>query len=106
MTTKRKQPRSTQRTLRELVLIISALSAVSAVASLVAQSKPRARDLGVAPGVYAPGPLNAITDVAGVRVGQTTVIEGDRVRTGVTAVVPHGGNVFQDKVAGATFVGN
>jgi D-aminopeptidase len=106
MTTKRKQPRSTQRTLRDVVLIVSALAAVSAVASLVAQSKPRARDLGIAPGVYAPGPLNAITDVAGVRVGQTTVIEGDNVRTGVTAVVPHGGNVFQDKVAGATFVGN
>jgi D-aminopeptidase len=92
--------------LRELVLIISALSAASAVASLIAQSRPRARDLGVAPGVYAPGPLNAITDVADVRVGQTTIIEGDRVRTGVTAVVPHGGNVFQDKVAGATFIGN
>jgi D-aminopeptidase len=50
--------------------------------------------------------LNAITDVDGVRVGHTTVIEGDRVRTGVTAIVPHGGNVFQDKVAGAVFVGN
>src|SRR5260221_7988152 len=88
-----------------VLLIISALSAFSAV-NLRSQPKPRARDLGVAPGVYAPGPLNAITDVAGVRVGQTTVIEGDRVRTGVTAVVPHTGNVFQDKVAGATFVGN
>ena len=71
-----------------------------------AQSRPRSRDLGVAPGVHAPGPLNAITDVDGVRVGHTTIIEGDRVRTGVTAVVPHGGNVFQDKVAGAVFVGN
>jgi len=68
--------------------------------------KPRAREIGVAPGVMAPGPLNAITDVPDVRVGQTTVIDGDRVRTGVTAVVPHGGNVFQDKVAGAVFVGN
>jgi D-aminopeptidase len=68
--------------------------------------KPRARDLGIAPGVYTPGALNAITDVAGVRVGHTTVVDGDRVRTGVTAIVPHGGNVFQDKVAGAVFVGN
>lgn len=68
--------------------------------------RPRARDAGIAPGVLAPGPRNAITDVEGVRVGHATVLEGDRVRTGVTAVIPHGGNVFQDKVAGAVFVGN
>ena len=71
-----------------------------------AQQRPRAREAGIAPGVLQPGPLNAITDVAGVKVGHTTVIEGDRVRTGVTAVVPHDGNVFQEKVAGAVFVGN
>jgi D-aminopeptidase len=71
-----------------------------------AQARPRARDVGVAPGVGATGPLNAITDVAGVRVGHTTIVEGDSVRTGVTAIVPHGGNVFQDKVAGSVFVGN
>lgn len=75
-------------------------------ASLDAQQRPRARDLGIAPGVLTPGALNAITDVEGVRVGQTTIVEGDRVRTGVTAIVPHGGNLFQDKVAGAVFVGN
>ncbi|HXH05271.1 MAG TPA: P1 family peptidase [Vicinamibacterales bacterium] len=68
--------------------------------------RPRARDLGVAPGVFAPGPLNAITDVAGVRVGHTTLVEGERVRTGVTAILPHGGNLFREKVAGAVFVGN
>jgi D-aminopeptidase len=56
--------------------------------------------------VFPPGPLNAITDVEGVRVGHTTLVEGEAVRTGVTAIVPHGGNVFQDKVAGAVFVGN
>jgi D-aminopeptidase len=72
----------------------------------VAQVRPRARQLGIAPGIYPPGPLNAITDVAGVRVGHTTIIEGDDVRTGVTAVVPHPGNVFEEKVAGAVFVGN
>src|SRR5213075_1277275 len=83
----------------------SALSALFAV-SVFGQPKPRARDLGVAPGVLPPGALNAITDVQGVRVGHTTIVEGDRVRTGVTAIVPHGGNVFQDKVAGAVFVGN
>jgi len=72
----------------------------------VAQPRPRARDLGIAPGVMTPGALNAITDVDGVRVGHTTIVEGDAVRTGVTAILPHGGNVFQDKVAGAVFVGN
>src|SRR6185295_11528285 len=85
-------------------------SAISAVFALLvgaeAQTKPRARDLGVAPGVFPPGALNAITDVEGVKVGHTTIVEGDRVRTGVTAIVPHGGNLFQDKVAGAIFVGN
>jgi D-aminopeptidase len=54
----------------------------------------------------APGPLNAITDVTGVLVGQTTVVTGDSVRTGVTAVLPHGGNLFREKVAGAVFIGN
>ncbi|HQZ18191.1 MAG TPA: P1 family peptidase, partial [Vicinamibacteria bacterium] len=72
----------------------------------MAAERPRARDLGITPGVLEPGPLNAITDVAGVRVGQVTLIEGDRVRTGVTAILPHAGNLFQDKVPGAVFVGN
>ena len=71
-----------------------------------AQSRPRARDLGIVVGVYPSGARNAITDVEGVRVGHTTIVEGDRVRTGVTAILPHGGNLFQDKVAGAVFVGN
>src|SRR5262245_32743898 len=70
------------------------------------EARPRARDLGLRPGILEPGPLNAITDVAGVRVGHTTLIEGERIRTGVTAIVPHGGNVFREKVAGAVFVGN
>ncbi len=71
-----------------------------------AADRSRARDLGITPGVLQPGPLNAIADVAGVRVGQLTLIEGDRVRTGVTAILPHGGNLFQDKVPGAVFIGN
>jgi D-aminopeptidase len=71
-----------------------------------APSRPRARDLGIAPGAMEPGPLNAITDVSGVLVGQTTIVEGDNVRTGVTAILPHGGNLFRDKVPGAVFVGN
>jgi D-aminopeptidase len=77
------------------------------VAALAAQpARPRAREIGLSPGVFTPGTLNAITDVAGVRVGHTTLVTGDDVRTGVTVVVPHGGNVFQEKVAGAVFVGN
>jgi D-aminopeptidase len=68
--------------------------------------RPRAREIGIAPGVFAPGPLDAITDVAGVRVGHATLIQGESVRTGVTAVLPHPGNLFQEKVAGAVFVGN
>ena len=86
---------------------ISAISAVAALAAAAgAQTRPRARDLGIAPGVYSPGDHNSITDVEGVRVGHTTIVEGERVRTGVTAIVPHTGNLFQDKVAGAVFVGN
>jgi D-aminopeptidase len=84
------------------------LTVIAVTATLTARQgvRPRARDLGIRPGVLEPGPLNAITDVAGVRVGHLTLHEGDRVRTGVTAIVPHGGNLFQQKVAGAVFVGN
>jgi D-aminopeptidase len=71
-----------------------------------APARVRARELGIKPGNLQPGPRNAITDVEGVRVGHVTLVEGDSVRTGVTAIVPHGGNVFRDKVAGAVFVGN
>ena len=74
--------------------------------SLAQQARPRARDLGVAPGIFATGPLNAITDVEGVRVGHSTVIVGDSIRTGVTAILPHGGNIFLDRVPAAMVVGN
>ena len=70
------------------------------------QDRPRARDLGIAPGGTEPGPGNAITDVAGVLVGHTTLVDGDDVRTGVTAIRPHPGNVYREKVPGAVFVGN
>jgi D-aminopeptidase len=69
-------------------------------------ARPRVRDLGVQVGVLAPGPLNAITDVAGVKVGQTTLIRGDNIRTGVTAILPHGGNLYRERVPGAVFLGN
>ena len=74
--------------------------------SAQSQNRPRARDLGLKVGILPTGPLNAITDVSGVLVGHTTVIRGDNVRTGVTAVLPHGGNLFREKVPGAVFVGN
>jgi D-aminopeptidase len=69
-------------------------------------TRPRARDLGIATGILPTGPMNAITDVAGVKVGHATLKRGDKIRTGVTAVLPHGGNVFSEKVAGAVFIGN
>ncbi|MDA8017669.1 MAG: P1 family peptidase [Thermoanaerobaculia bacterium] len=68
--------------------------------------RPRLRNLGVVLGVLPPGPLNAITDVEGVKVGHRTLIRGDDVRTGVTAVVPHGGDLFRRKVPAAVYVGN
>ena len=70
------------------------------------ESRPRARDIGLSPGVLDPGPHNAITDVPGVLVGQVTLMEGDHIRTGVTAILPHAGNVFQEKVPGAVHIGN
>jgi D-aminopeptidase len=80
--------------------------AMTVLSTQAIAQRARARDLGVKPGVFTPGRLNAITDVAGVRVGQTTVVQGDNVRTGVTAILPHGGNVFTDRVPAALHVGN
>lgn len=85
--------------------VVASLFSSSGQAPEVAP-RPRARDLGIAPGVFRPGPLDAITDVPGVRVGHFTLVEGEDVRTGATAVVPHPGNVFQEKVPAAIVVGN
>jgi D-aminopeptidase len=74
--------------------------------SAAAQSRPRARDIGITIGSFPPGPLNAITDVAGVRVGHTTITRGDSINTGLTAILPHGGNPFREKVPAAIVVGN
>ena len=68
--------------------------------------RPRLREFGIKTGVLAPGPLNAITDVAGVRVGQVTLIAGRDIRTGVTAILPHEGNIFQEKVPAAVYAAN
>ena len=84
-----------------------ALLAVLFAAPLHAQeSRARARELGVAPGIFRPGPLNAITDVTGVRVGHASVVAGDSIRTGVTAILPHAGNLFLDRVPAAIHVAN
>ncbi|MFD0798124.1 P1 family peptidase [Maribacter chungangensis] len=74
--------------------------------SSTAQEKLRAREHGIAPGILTPGPLNTITDVAGVSVGQKNLVIGDSIRTGVTVILPHQGNIFQEKVPAAIFVGN
>ena len=70
------------------------------------EKRSRARELGITTGILPTGKWNAITDVPGVKVGHTSVIQGDNVRTGVTAIIPHEGNIFQDKVAAAVYVGN
>ena len=90
-----------------LIRIICALIFVSLMAlSAQTQNRPRAREAGVVVGILPTGPLNAITDVDGVLVGHTTIIRGDNIRTGVTAILPHSGNLFREKVPGAVFVGN
>ena len=84
------------------LLLLAAASTTAAQTS----ARPRPRDIGVAPGIFAPGANNAITDVAGVRVGHATVIRGDSVRTGVTAILPHPGNAYLERVPAALHVGN
>lgn len=95
-------------TARTVPLLAALLALVPAAASLQAQTQTplRARQLGVAPGIFMPGSNNAITDVAGVLVGQTTVDDGDSVHTGITAIRPHAGNMFDARVPAAIVVGN
>ena len=88
------------------VLLLCLVASTIAAAQGADDVRPRARDLGIAPGVFPTGPLNAITDVPGVRVGHLTKVEGEDVRTGVTAVLPHGGDLFREKVPAGVFVGN
>jgi D-aminopeptidase len=89
--------------MRPILLVLALAGAIPAPAQT---ARARARDLGVKPGIFTPGPNNAITDVAGVRVGQTTITVGDSIRTGVTAIVPHAGNLFFDRVPAAVHIGN
>ncbi|HEU4953509.1 MAG TPA: P1 family peptidase, partial [Gemmatimonadales bacterium] len=88
------------------LLALALALAVAAPLTAQERSRPRARDLGIAPGLLPTGPLNAITDVPGVAVGHATLREGDSIRTGVTAILPHRGNLFQDRVPAAVYVGN
>src|SRR5690349_15075853 len=90
--------------MRIALLMASLLLMIASNAS--AQHRPRAREAGIAFGILPTGPLNAITDVVGVRVGQVTIMEGSNIRTGVTAILPHGGNLYQDKVPAGFSVGN
>lgn len=87
-------------------IMLAAFLAFSLSMPAAAEDRLRARDMGVAPGVLAPGPLNAITDVDGVLVGQVTHSKGRDIRTGTTVIRPHGGNLYQDKAPAAVFVGN
>ena len=91
----------------KLFTVAMLLSATAfAAQNTTSNTRPRASDIGLKVGILPTGPLNAITDVAGVEVGHTTIIRGANVRTGVTAVLPHPGNLYRGKVPGAIFVGN
>lgn len=86
--------------------VLLVLSFAAAISQAQSNGRLRLRDLGVEIGIFRTGKLNAITDVAGVSVGHVTILQGDSVRTGVTAILPHGGNLFQEKVPAAAYVGN
>jgi D-aminopeptidase len=91
---------------RRALIATLALFLLAAEATSQEVDRPRARDLGIEVGIFSPGPLNAITDVEGVLVGQVTIVEGDRVNTGVTAIRPHPGSVYHERVPAAIYVGN
>jgi D-aminopeptidase len=91
--------------MKHILFVLLALSFLG-LAFASPEQRPRLREFGITTGILSPGALNAITDVSGVKVGQVTLIEGDSIRTGVTAILPHGGNIFQQKVPGAIFVAN
>jgi D-aminopeptidase len=93
-------------TARRLVGAGAILALTSTALQAQTQTPVRARQLGVAPGIFQPGANNAITDVAGVLVGQTTVDDGDSIHTGITAILPHAGNMFLQRVPAAIYVGN
>ena len=89
-----------------LTLLLTLCCCVMAQDAARPEGRGRIRDFGIEPGIFQPGTYNAITDVPGVRVGQVTLIEGEDIRTGVTAIVPHEGNLFRKKCPAAVYVGN
>src|ERR1700722_2641334 len=89
-----------------VVLTLFLASCASIAQNAAPEARPRCSDLGLKVGILPPGQLDAITDVAGVEVGHTTILRGEDVRTGVTAIVPHPGNLYREKVPGGIFVGN
>lgn len=100
-------PRRPRHAARALVGAIACLATIAPAHALHAQeARVRARALGVKPGIFQPGPLDGITDVHGVLVGQVTITQGDSVHTGITAILPHAGNLFLDRVPAAVYVGN
>src|ERR1019366_10551250 len=91
---------------KKLFTVLVLLVGSAAAQNTASNARPRASDLGLKVGILSTGPVDAITDVAGVEVGHTTIIRGDNIRTGVTAVLPHSCNLYREKVPGAIFVGN
>jgi D-aminopeptidase len=91
---------------KKLFTVLVLLVGSAAAQTPASNTRPRPSDLGLKVGILPTGMLDAITDVAGVEVGHNTIIRGDDVRTGVTAILPHPGNLFREKVPGAVFVGN
>ena len=103
-----RHPKTPRTALPATVLVSSFVvgTLLAAASPAASQERPRARDLGMQVGIFQPGEHNAITDVAGVRVGHATVVEPPNVRTGVTAILPHGGNAYMSRVPAAMHVGN
>ena len=93
--------------MRQLMFVASMIFFMGGVAVIAQENtRPRAREIGIEVGILPTGPLNAITDVEGVKVGHKTLWRGDTVRTGVTVILPHGDNLFQEKIPAAIYLGN
>ena len=93
--------------MRRLVLSVFLINlTVGEVVTTKEQARPRAREIGIEVGILPTGSFNAITDVEGVKVGHKTIIRGDSIRTGVTVILPHSGNLFQEKIPSAIYLGN
>ncbi len=91
--------------MKKAIFLISCFCVLS-LALISLEERPRMREFGIETGTMEPGELNAITDVDGVKVGHATLIKGENIRTGVTAILPHGGNIFQEKVPAAVYIAN